>query len=328
MNKINSHSSTRPKQKKLKSSPSQLQPKPGEAFKKYLFSAEKKVQKNSKLMKPYYDGMQRSRKRLKSDRGSSSSVLSQGKGTQRVKKSLGRSMTRKYLPKPKVKPQQKKLNLNNLVSNRRREKISRNSESFKSASKSREDSRATKRKDSQKHNVMPMEMFNRNIKINPNFQKYIANKMPKKLILKPDSPKIISVKDTKHSVVPTRNRANLNQYLSNIHRSGEKSEKRKSLVMSRESYLSNPQQPNSNISQRPKFPMPPGQALKLFSREMNDFETSEILDYKMIYYLGQNAEKVKGSILKKPNYGYDDENGDYKVILNDHIAYRYQITDY
>lgn len=101
-----------------------------------------------------------------------------------------------------------------------------------------------------------------------------------------------------------------------------RNERRKSLVKSRESFLSNPQQPNSTTSQRPKFPMTAAQALKHFMKEMNDHETGEILDYKTIYYLGQNWEKVKGSILKSPNYGYDDENGDYKVVLNDHIAYR------
>lgn len=28
------------------------------------------------------------------------------------------------------------------------------------------------------------------------------------------------------------------------------------------------------------------------------------------------------------NNGYDDENGDYKVVMNDQIAYRYEIIDW
>ena len=74
--------------------------------------------------------------------------------------------------------------------------------------------------------------------------------------------------------------------------------------------------------------MSAAQALKHFMKQMNDHETGEILDYKTIYYLGQNAEKIQGSILKTPNYGYDDENGDYKVVINDHFAYRYQVTGF
>jgi len=28
------------------------------------------------------------------------------------------------------------------------------------------------------------------------------------------------------------------------------------------------------------------------------------------------------------NYGYDDERGDYQVVLRDHIAYRYEVLDF
>lgn len=27
----------------------------------------------------------------------------------------------------------------------------------------------------------------------------------------------------------------------------------------------------------------------------------------------------------KSNYGYDDERGDYNVVIGDHIAYRYEV---
>lgn len=44
--------------------------------------------------------------------------------------------------------------------------------------------------------------------------------------------------------------------------------------------------------------------------------------------LGPEAKKIKGSPLQQHNYGYDDERGDYKVVLKDHIAYRYEVVDF
>ena len=46
-------------------------------------------------------------------------------------------------------------------------------------------------------------------------------------------------------------------------------------------------------------------------------EKSEILDYKVCYFLGIGAEKIKGSRHHQYNNGYDDERGDYNVILKD-----------
>ena len=107
-------------------------------------------------------------------------------------------------------------------------------------------------------------------------------------------------------------------------------DRRKSIVKSRESFLSNPQQPNSSSSQQqlPKFPMKATQALKHFLMELNQVEADEILDYQTIYYIGQGSDKIKGSMSKSPNYGYDDDQGDYKVVVNDHIAYRYQVVGF
>lgn len=208
-------------------------------------------------------------------------------------------------------------------------------------------------------------MFKRDVSINPKFKKFIENKMQKGVKLHNEfleKANILSgkVKDTKFNVnfvnsfkpkvknsfiqesnsnlikyeSPNASKAklnnsqrNTNQFLSSNVQSS-RNDRRKSLVKSRESFLSNPQQPNSTTSQRPKFPMSAAHALKYFIKEMNDHETGEILDYKTIYYLGQNAEKINGSILKTPNYGYDDENGDYKIVINDHVAYRYQIIDF
>lgn len=37
--------------------------------------------------------------------------------------------------------------------------------------------------------------------------------------------------------------------------------------------------------------------------------------------------KINGSPLKPYNYGFDDDKGDYKVIIKDHIGYRYEVIE-
>jgi dual specificity tyrosine-phosphorylation-regulated kinase 2/3/4 len=39
------------------------------------------------------------------------------------------------------------------------------------------------------------------------------------------------------------------------------------------------------------------------------------------------AEKIKGSPREPHNQGYDDERGEYKVALHDHLAYRYEVLE-
>lgn len=62
---------------------------------------------------------------------------------------------------------------------------------------------------------------------------------------------------------------------------------------------------------------------------LNIYERGEIVDYKDIYFCGtQNAAKVVGDMHSdKPNFGYDDERGDYSIVSGDHLAYRYEIID-
>lgn len=74
-----------------------------------------------------------------------------------------------------------------------------------------------------------------------------------------------------------------------------------------------------------KLPLPPSKVLKLFGSELSEYEQTEILDYKQIYFIGLKAEKIKGSLLED-NFGYDDDEGNYNAVLKDHIAYRYEIT--
>ena len=73
----------------------------------------------------------------------------------------------------------------------------------------------------------------------------------------------------------------------------------------------------------PVFPMSPKLVLNYFIGEFNNIEEAEVLDYQTIYFTG-TKNKIKPKLLGN-NLGYDDERGDYIVIIGDHIAYRYEI---
>ncbi|OHW94858.1 CMGC dyrk dyrk2 protein kinase [Colletotrichum incanum] len=62
---------------------------------------------------------------------------------------------------------------------------------------------------------------------------------------------------------------------------------------------------------------------------LNIYERGEIVDYNDVYFCGtQNARKVVGDLQSDaPNFGYDDERGDYTIVPGDHLAYRYEIID-
>jgi dual specificity tyrosine-phosphorylation-regulated kinase 2/3/4 len=62
---------------------------------------------------------------------------------------------------------------------------------------------------------------------------------------------------------------------------------------------------------------------------LNIYERGEIIDYNDVYFCGtQNAHKVVGDLQSDaPNFGYDDERGDYTIVPGDHLAYRYEIID-
>lgn len=79
-----------------------------------------------------------------------------------------------------------------------------------------------------------------------------------------------------------------------------------------------------------QLPISGAKVLKHFLKKsgLTEYEKSEVLDYKMCYFLGMGSEKIKGSRNQQNNFGYDDERGDYKVVLKDHIAYRFEVLDY
>ena len=69
--------------------------------------------------------------------------------------------------------------------------------------------------------------------------------------------------------------------------------------------------------------MTPAEAFKKHMNELSDHEHGEILEYSKIYYVGNSQKKVKKH--KGNNRGYDDDRGDYKIVMNDHIGYRFEI---
>lgn len=73
-----------------------------------------------------------------------------------------------------------------------------------------------------------------------------------------------------------------------------------------------------------KQPCSPGIILKNFGSQLSNYEQNEILSYSEVHCFGLGSKKVKNN-LNSTNYGYDDDRGDYKVVVGDHIAYRYEI---
>ncbi|KNC25276.1 Dual specificity tyrosine-phosphorylation-regulated kinase 2 [Lucilia cuprina] len=76
-------------------------------------------------------------------------------------------------------------------------------------------------------------------------------------------------------------------------------------------------------------PMTPSELVKKYSNYLTDMEFEELRVYKEIWYFGQHANKNYSNKVSASttNSGYDDENGNYKIIEHDHIAFRYEILE-
>lgn len=81
----------------------------------------------------------------------------------------------------------------------------------------------------------------------------------------------------------------------------------------------------------PKERKTPAQAIQASAGLLNIFEKGEIIDFKDgVYFCGtKTAKKHVGDISAAgtANFGYDDERGDYNIIVGDHLAYRYEVVD-
>ena len=77
---------------------------------------------------------------------------------------------------------------------------------------------------------------------------------------------------------------------------------------------------------KPKPAMTPAETMKKYSELLTPFEQSEILEYQQIYFVGSSArDKIKGIPHTAANNGYDDERGDYRITMGDHLEYRYEV---
>ncbi|KAI8365336.1 kinase-like domain-containing protein [Radiomyces spectabilis] len=69
-------------------------------------------------------------------------------------------------------------------------------------------------------------------------------------------------------------------------------------------------------------------ALKLYHSTLTPYEKSEVLEYSKVYFVGNHAQKRQATLEQTTcNHGYDDDRGDYQVVLRDHLAYRYEVLD-
>jgi len=70
-------------------------------------------------------------------------------------------------------------------------------------------------------------------------------------------------------------------------------------------------------------------ALLHSSHLLSSYERQEICEYDEVYFVGcPSTKKILGHSGSAPdlrNHGYDDDRGDYKVVIGDHIAYRYEV---
>ncbi|KAG1126180.1 hypothetical protein G6F42_008041 [Rhizopus arrhizus] len=61
---------------------------------------------------------------------------------------------------------------------------------------------------------------------------------------------------------------------------------------------------------------------------ISHYAKTEILRYHSVYCVGSHAKKHWATMDQSSlNYGYDDENGDYKIVIRDHLNYRYEIIE-
>lgn len=83
------------------------------------------------------------------------------------------------------------------------------------------------------------------------------------------------------------------------------------------------------IDAKPEFPLSPQQTLQHYSEFLSDFEKKEILQYKNIFYINQCPPQPlspeKDAKYYKNN-GYDDERGDYKLLVHEQVLYRFEIV--
>eukprot|EP00927_Polykrikos_kofoidii_P085503 TRINITY_DN9321_c0_g3_i1.p1 TRINITY_DN9321_c0_g3~~TRINITY_DN9321_c0_g3_i1.p1 ORF type:complete len:825 (+),score=131.52 TRINITY_DN9321_c0_g3_i1:27-2501(+) len=79
--------------------------------------------------------------------------------------------------------------------------------------------------------------------------------------------------------------------------------------------------------QQSQLPMTPAKVLKYHMEDLTEYEQGEILDFPQVWYFGAGSQKIRGTSLPATNHSYDDERGDYVIVLHDHILYRYEVMN-
>jgi hypothetical protein len=60
---------------------------------------------------------------------------------------------------------------------------------------------------------------------------------------------------------------------------------------------------------------------------LTQYEIEEIQNYDMIYFIDLDPEYVKRKLRKQKTVKFDDDAGDYRLLVGEQIAYRYEIID-
>jgi len=76
-----------------------------------------------------------------------------------------------------------------------------------------------------------------------------------------------------------------------------------------------------------QLPLTPAKVLKYHIDELTEYEQGEVLDFPQIWYFGAGSQKLRGTSGAANNHSYDDERGDYLIVLHDHILYRYEVMN-
>jgi dual specificity tyrosine-phosphorylation-regulated kinase 2/3/4 len=96
-------------------------------------------------------------------------------------------------------------------------------------------------------------------------------------------------------------------------------------VTSKPGSLRSPISPKNLVQSR--SPYSPKSQQSTFFKNLNDFEKEEVKDFKKVYYSGSLKHKVIPDVSVK-NFGFDFDNGNYKLVTGDHLAYRYEIKNF
>ena len=75
----------------------------------------------------------------------------------------------------------------------------------------------------------------------------------------------------------------------------------------------------------PNGPITPQEAIKNYSSLMTRYEASEILSFPSVFFLGNMSKKREPIRNPHNNFGFDTNDHIYRLILGDHLAYRFEV---